>query len=217
MARPKNPELEEQRRQQVAAAAFGLLAKHSHDSVTLDDVAREAGISKGLVAYYFKTKDAMFLEAIDRYHALQRQMLHFALQMPSESKRARAELLFDCGFPSRESVEQEVRFQSEVWSFAKSRSDVWEKIGTAYRNFRRECADLLGSQGETVDPMTYLMIHALVDGLSFQVALDPTIDLARLREQFVDLTLSLTQRSSKKRAKRALAAPPARKRRRVAK
>lgn len=50
----------EQRRHQILKAAFQVVAEKGYDSVTLQDIADYAGVSKGVSNYYFKNKADVF-------------------------------------------------------------------------------------------------------------------------------------------------------------
>lgn len=54
----------EQRRREIAAAVWRLASAHGLESVSLRQVAAEAGVSMRLVQYYFETKDRMLLFAL---------------------------------------------------------------------------------------------------------------------------------------------------------
>lgn len=204
MARPKDPELRKRRRAAVAAATFDLLARESFSALTLDRVAEEAGVSKGLVSYYFGNKDQLIVAAIRQYHDAQAAMLR-AIVDGDQPLSERLDSLIAAAFIGREAVEREVRFQSEVWSYAKTNPEAREAIGSSYRVFREACAELLRGgidRGEVrmrdpADDITsvYLVIHALIDGLTFQVAVDPSLDLDDVRKQLrrsIDRVIELT-------------------------
>ncbi|BBZ64986.1 TetR family transcriptional regulator [Mycolicibacterium insubricum] len=71
MGRTAGRNSEDTRKSLLAAAARVLRAKST--SATLDDIAREAGVSKGGLMYHFATKDELFLALsqalIDEFHA----------------------------------------------------------------------------------------------------------------------------------------------------
>jgi AcrR family transcriptional regulator len=54
----------EQRRTAILRAAFQWFATHGIDNVRLDDIARDAGISKGSIYRYFPNKDQLFEETV---------------------------------------------------------------------------------------------------------------------------------------------------------
>jgi AcrR family transcriptional regulator len=60
------PRLAPDTRDRVLDAANALLARHGYRRMTVEHVAREAGIGKGSIYLYFESKDALVLAAIDR-------------------------------------------------------------------------------------------------------------------------------------------------------
>ena len=110
---------EPERRLALLKAAFREVAEKGFSEVTLDDIARRAGVSKGVTLYYFDSKDALFRELfgwlIDSIHARMRDAVGavedpvakvsalVALIFPSPSKnRAFFRAFVDfCGLASR--------------------------------------------------------------------------------------------------------------------
>jgi AcrR family transcriptional regulator len=54
----------EARRQAILTAALGVFSRHGFATARLDDVAAKAGIAKGTLYLYFKSKEALFEELI---------------------------------------------------------------------------------------------------------------------------------------------------------
>ena len=54
----------EDRPQEITAAAFGAFAENGFTATKVEDVARRAGVSKGLLYVYFKTKEELFKAVI---------------------------------------------------------------------------------------------------------------------------------------------------------
>lgn len=77
MARPVNADAEATRRKVLEAASV-LFAEHGVDGTSIRDVARDAGVSLGLVHHYFGNKDALYQAAIAAMYAeldpLQREL-----------------------------------------------------------------------------------------------------------------------------------------------
>jgi len=59
-----DPRLVEERRRQIVGAAVKLFSAHGYYTTTIQQVAREAGISTGLVYQYFRDKDDLLLLAL---------------------------------------------------------------------------------------------------------------------------------------------------------
>ena len=54
----------DERRQQLIEATIRAISEHGYSRTTLADVSRESGLSRGIVGFYFDSKDALFLETL---------------------------------------------------------------------------------------------------------------------------------------------------------
>lgn len=190
MARRRDPVLEQERRALVMDTVVERLATGSWRTFTLDEVARTAGVSKGMVTYWFPSKDALFVETIRRYHTkVAEQLLGIASEpMPARDRVAR---LVETAFPDRDTVEKEVRFQTEVWTFAKEHPEALAEVRGAYVQSRLAIEVLLeigAGEGYVTNPQREglaIALQALVDGFSLQIAFDPTLDVTDARQQLL--------------------------------
>jgi TetR/AcrR family transcriptional repressor of bet genes len=66
MARPSNTE---ERRARIVDAMLRVMARHGYAKASVGAVAREAGLSPGLLHYHFENKQAILLALIDRLAA----------------------------------------------------------------------------------------------------------------------------------------------------
>ncbi len=55
------------RRSQVINAVFGHVAENGLENLTLDRIAARAGVSKGVISYYFKNKRTLLLESFKAF------------------------------------------------------------------------------------------------------------------------------------------------------
>jgi len=60
MAEPRYQRRKEDRPEEITAAAFEVFAEKGYAAARVEEVARRAGVSKGLLYLYFKTKEALF-------------------------------------------------------------------------------------------------------------------------------------------------------------
>ena len=79
MAQPRYQRRKEDRPQEITEAAFAALAEKGYAATKVEDVARRAGVSKGLLYLYFKTKEELFKAVvrsvvIPRVDSLQREL-----------------------------------------------------------------------------------------------------------------------------------------------
>jgi len=64
MAEPRFQRRKEDRPQEITEAAFSVFADKGYASARVEEVARRAGVSKGLLYLYFKTKEELFKAVI---------------------------------------------------------------------------------------------------------------------------------------------------------
>jgi TetR/AcrR family transcriptional repressor of bet genes len=125
MTRPATTR-EPERRLALLKAAFREVAERGFSETTLDDIARRAGVSKGVTLYYFDSKDDLFLQLfswlIDSIHGRMREAVAreedpvakvralVALIFPSPSKnRAFFRAFVDfCGLAARHEPYREI-------------------------------------------------------------------------------------------------------------
>jgi AcrR family transcriptional regulator len=60
MAEPRYRRRKEDRPQEITEAAFAAFAENGYSATRVEDVARRAGVSKGLLYLYFRTKEDLF-------------------------------------------------------------------------------------------------------------------------------------------------------------
>ena len=69
-SRRSNQERREQSTEQVLASALKLFVTRGYGSTSIDDIARDAGLTKGAVYFYFKGKSALLVELLTQSTAL---------------------------------------------------------------------------------------------------------------------------------------------------
>jgi AcrR family transcriptional regulator len=65
----RESEKEEHRKNQIIQAAFAVIATNGYNNFTIEDIANQAGLSKGGVLHYFKTKEDILIYLLERGHA----------------------------------------------------------------------------------------------------------------------------------------------------
>jgi AcrR family transcriptional regulator len=53
------------RRRQLLDLALELFAQHSYDAISIDEIAKRAGVSKGLLYHYYPSKRAFYVAAVE--------------------------------------------------------------------------------------------------------------------------------------------------------
>ena len=80
----------EQRREQILDAANVLFAERTYDEVSIEDVARAAGVTRGLVHHYFGGRKEVYIALVERIGAYREDELR-----PPVGRSARARVADD--------------------------------------------------------------------------------------------------------------------------
>ena len=74
-----------ERREQILEAANGLFAERGYDEVTIEDIAKSAGVARGLVHHYFGGRKDVYLALLERLGGVREEALR-----PPVGRSARA-------------------------------------------------------------------------------------------------------------------------------
>jgi AcrR family transcriptional regulator len=66
----KNIEKEEKRKIQIIQAAYDVISEKGYNNFTIEDIANQAGLSKGGVLHYFKTKEDILIHLLEQIYTL---------------------------------------------------------------------------------------------------------------------------------------------------
>jgi TetR/AcrR family transcriptional repressor of bet genes len=64
MARTRNPDNTDNRRASIVAAMLPVMARHGYEKATIQAIAREAGLTPGLLHYHFKSKQEILVSLV---------------------------------------------------------------------------------------------------------------------------------------------------------
>jgi TetR/AcrR family transcriptional repressor of uid operon len=167
-----------ERRQQLIDAAWRCASKQGFQSLTVDDVCAEAGVSKGAFYIYFEQKQDLLLALLeDDATGVDKTMQDLTRSGAGGVERlrrfVRAEL---------ERGEDAARLQvrADLWAEMSSNPQVRERFAEVVRRRRmalRSWIDEATSAGEIIDiPSNALaaILLALGDGLMLHAGLDPS-------------------------------------------
>ena len=172
----------EQRREDILRAAFAVAARDRLTGVTARAVAAEAGVSSGLVFFYFKSVDALLVELLD--WLLERTLVagEVAFLVAGDAEpaaRMMAVIRRDIERLPRQRARVELFF--DYWVLGTRHPGIRERIRRALDRYR----DAFRPLAEAVvrsDPERYAGISAeglatvassFVEGCALQVVMDP--------------------------------------------
>ncbi|HEY4823491.1 MAG TPA: TetR/AcrR family transcriptional regulator [Solirubrobacteraceae bacterium] len=158
---------------------------------TFDHVARDAGVSRGLLHYYFGTKERLVVEVVRRECQIRGELLQQAV-----AGARGADELIDALVRSFEDVlgqgSSEVVMYYELLTLAQRNRGIATELAELARTLRLTLADALRAGSEAhvfaleADPgdvATFLL--ALADGVMIRRMSEPELDVRRLMDQAV--------------------------------
>ena len=172
---------EEERREQILNAAYAVALRAGIDGVTVRAVAVEAGVSHGLLIFYYKQKDQLIDALLDRVLATTAllDLPEDAARLPHEPDRLRALLRHEMQRLS--SAPRDFRLFLEYWALGAREPSIRAKIAAAlerYRSALRTVAegvlrdDAGGDTGMTPDGVAAVAV-SLISGCAMQAMIDP--------------------------------------------
>jgi AcrR family transcriptional regulator len=181
-AATKERELSGDKAQRIVDAMRDSVARRGAAGSTFEYVAREAGVSRGLLHYYFGTKERLLVEVVRRDTELRVDRLDERL-----AGAKTADDVLDALVASlTDMIENEPGFfllLYELFSAGRRNPDIQKEVGQLFERTRSHVADVLRSKEEegvlslrfaAEDVVSYLF--ALGDGFALQALSDPTRD-----------------------------------------
>ncbi len=175
------------RRDQMLAAAAGLIAERGFSDTRIADVAARVGASPALVVYYFGTKDKLLTEALryseQSFYAAAEEML---ASTSAIVPRLETLVAWTCLPDDKDDTPGTWGLWFDLWAQAfrhpevkKDRVELDQRWRAMIARVVRDGVD--AGEIETVDAEEFsIAFAALMDGLSIQTALDdPVVDAKR--------------------------------------
>jgi AcrR family transcriptional regulator len=181
-AATKERELSGDKAQRIVDAMRESVAKRGAAGSTFEHVAREAGVSRGLLHYYFGTKERLLVEVVRRDTELRVERLDERLA----GAKSVDDVLEALVASLTDMIDNEPGFfllLFELFSAGRRNPDIQREVGQLFEKTRSHVADVLSSKEEegvlklrfaAADVVSYLF--ALGDGFALQVLSDPSRD-----------------------------------------
>jgi AcrR family transcriptional regulator len=183
-ATTKRRDLAGDKAQRIVEAMRASVARRGAAGSTFDHVAREAGVSRGLLHYYFGTKERLLVEVVRRDTEVRLAVLDEAL-----AEAQTADDFIDALVRSLEDLVRRdpdfVTLVFELFALARRNSEVGAEVAEFTRRTRDHVAALLEAKqrdgvlrlhGEPGAVVTVLFV--LADGLAMRMLIEPDRDFA---------------------------------------
>lgn len=166
---------------QILGAARRILARHGYAATTINRVAAEAGVSRGLLHYYFKNKEDLLATVIQANLGIAVELVA-GIFSRCESAATLSGELTDALRTIVSNDPELFDLLLEGWSVSRHSAAVDQKLKDFYSNFRDAIlAGLEEAVGRrAIRPTLSLdglaaMITAIIDGLGLQVLTEPEL------------------------------------------
>lgn len=179
---PKERELSGDKAQRIVDAMRNSVAERGAAGSTFEHVAREAGVSRGLLHYYFGTKERLLVEVVRRDAELRVNRLDAMLE---EAETVDA-VLDGLVASLNDMIENDPGFfllLYELFSAGRRNPDIQREVGQLFERTRSHVAEVLvAKEAEGVLKLRFdaeavvSYLFALGDGFALQTLSDPERD-----------------------------------------
>jgi AcrR family transcriptional regulator len=183
-AATKERELSGEKAQRIIDAMRESVAKRGAAGSTFEHVAREAGVSRGLLHYYFGTKERLLVEVVRR----DSEIRVARLDEPLANAQTVDDVLDILLASLNDLIENEPAFfllLYELFSAGRRNPEIQREVGQLFDRTRSHVAEILeAKEREGVLSLRYeadaivAYLFAVADGFALQALSDPERDIA---------------------------------------
>ena len=166
----------EETRAKILASAARLFSTHGFNAASVDDICKEAGVSKGAFYHHFESKQALFLALLDGWL----QVIDNAIEASRDKTAPETFMQMTEAFPHFFGTASEaLPIFLEFWLQASRDKKIWEVSVAPYRRYHKYFTSLIkkgveeGSFVEVDPELASRMIVSTGMGLFLQSLLDP--------------------------------------------
>lgn len=166
----------EETRSKIMSSAIKLFSTRGYNTASVDDICKDAEISKGAFYHHFESKQALFLALLDGWLTTIDQ----GIEASRESSVPETFFLITQAFPYIfKTANEGLPMFLEFWLQASREEKIWQASIAPYRRYHKYFTSLIKRGVEEgsfvdVDPeLTARMIVSMAMGLLLQSLLDP--------------------------------------------
>ena len=179
-----------QRRRQILTAAAELFSHSGYHGATVDAIARQAGISKGNLYWYFKSKQEILQLLFDDV-AVQLFWPFVEIMESDRSPREKLQAFAECSLDSAEANPEAMQIMWQIASQPELRDLLSSEYSVWMIPFLDYLTPLFAELGDENPHSTAMLYAVTLDALMFLAAIGSGIYdrgelLAALKSKFVD-------------------------------
>ncbi len=169
-------DLASERKQQIIKATIECITQYGYSNFSMQDVARVADVSKGIIHYYFLNKEDLMMTVLDCVSSEIENLLS-ANESGLDVKLRLSNVIWMCSNVVQNKREY-YRINMDFWTQIDQKEKVREEVARHYAKFRGAIAQIIQqgiNQGafRSGDPLQFAsLIIALIDGIALQWLFD---------------------------------------------
>jgi AcrR family transcriptional regulator len=174
------PDVAAERKDQIVRATVECISKHGYHNFSMQDVARTAGVSKGIIHYYFLNKDDLMMSVLDKVAGDIERVLAEDMETLTDPIK-KLEVFVGVCFNVVRSTKEYYQVNMDFWTQINQKKEVRQVISRHYAKFRESCAAVIKegiAKGtfRNIDPLVYASyIISVIDGISLQWLFDEAV------------------------------------------
>ena len=166
----------EERQAALIAAGLACLARGGILEFTIDNICREAGVSRGLITHHFGSKDGLLVAIYRSMYERLHQGIEAPAGAPGARLRAMVETIFAPALFSREELNIWLALWGEIVNNPALKREHRLQYARYLRNLEAVLAEVVAARGLVLEvrPLAQMVI-ALVDGLGLERCIEPRL------------------------------------------
>ena len=163
------------RRQSLIAACARVLAREGSAGTSVRVIAREAGVSPGLITHYFNGIETLVAATYADVDQTVSGAMELAVANAGPDPRARLDAFVTASFAPPIADRALLATWIAFWSLVTARADIARQHDDQYAGYRARLTELLGDCGVAQGQLRLaaIALTALVDGLWLELCLSP--------------------------------------------
>jgi AcrR family transcriptional regulator len=187
------PEYKEAAKDKIIKAAFKIFTKKGYHTTTMEDIAKEVGVSKGALYQYYKNKKELLNEIVLSYHVMFREVLKASFEKQDAS---------DIAEEGSRALLKKYRFHHEmlfeVIAIAGHDPEIKQSLKVEYEKDIKLLEEFLIKQREMsgfkikIEPNTLAQLYvALYLGMAMKVIMgDDSVEIHRIWSNAIEAMMS---------------------------
>lgn len=174
------PDVAAERKEQIVRATVECITRHGYHNFSMQDVAKTAGVSKGIIHYYFLNKDELMMCVLDKVAGDIERVLGEKMDTSNDPWR-KMEIFIEVCFDIVRNTKEYYQVNMDFWTQINQKTEIRSVIATHYAKFREAAARVIREGVEKgafrkLDASAFASyVIAVIDGLSLQWLFDDKV------------------------------------------